>query len=113
MKSALRLRRPADFARVKRHGGGQRHPVMALSVCANRLTRNRYGIVVGKHIGVAVVRNRIKRRLRAALTRLHLSLRQGYDIVVTARRGLAAQPFSELCRILYQLLRRAQLIEMT
>ena len=111
MKSALKLRRPADFVRVKRQGRTQRHPAMSISYCANQLARNRYGVVVGKHIGIAAIRNRVKRRLRAALASLHLRLRQGYDIVVKARRGLTAQPFNQLCRILNQLLRRAQLIE--
>ena len=86
---------------------------MSISYCANELARNRYGIVASKHIGIAVVRNRIKRRLRAALANTHPRLRQGYDIVVVARRGVSAQPFSELCRILYQLFRRAQLVETT
>lgn len=113
MKSALRLCHPADFARAKRQGKAQRHPSMLISYCANELPRNRYGIVVGKHIGIAVIRNRIKRRVRAVLGNMHLRLRQGYDIVVIVRRGVTAQPFSELCRILYQLFRRAQLIETT
>lgn len=56
-------------------------------------------------------RNRIKRRLRALLSELHPSLRQGFDIVVVARLGLQAQPFSQLRRILYELFMRAQLIE--
>ena len=86
MKSALRLRRPADFARAKRLGAVQRDRALMVSVCANRLQRNRYGVVVGKHIGIAVVRNRVKRRLRAVLAEMHPQLRQGFDIVVIARR---------------------------
>ncbi len=111
MRSALRLRRPADFARVRRFGTVARHPVMSISVSANGLVRNRYGIVTGKKIGIAVVRNRIKRRLRAALTELHPLLRQGFDIVVIARRALSAQPFSKIRRILSGLFLRARLTE--
>ena len=111
MKSALRLRRPADFARVRRSGGMHRHPAMAIGVCANELLHNRYGVVTGKRIGVAVIRNRCKRRIMAALDTLHPALRQGYDIVVIARQSLVEQPFSELQRILQGLFRRARLIE--
>ena len=111
MKSALRLRRPADFARAKRFGKAQRHPTLSISVCANLCERNRYGIVVGKRLGIAVTRNRIKRRLRAVLTELHPQLRQGFDIVVIARRAAPAQPFGELRRILCGLFLRARLIE--
>ena len=112
MKSALRLRRPADFARVRRRGSMHRHPAMAIGVCANELARNRYGIVTGKHIGGAVVRNSCKRRLAAALSNLHPALRQGYDIVLIARKGIIVQPFSELQRILHVLFARAELLEM-
>ena len=111
MRSALRLRRPVDFARVKRCGVVTRHPAMSISVCANGLVRNRYGIVTGKHVGIAVIRNRVKRRLRAAITELHPLLRQGFDVVLIARRGLSAQPFGELRRILSGLCTRARLIE--
>lgn len=111
MKSALRLRRPADFARVWRSGGMYRHPAMSIGVCANELAHNRYGIVTGRRIGIAVVRTRCKRRLAAALSNLHPALRQGFDIVVIARQSLVLQPFSELQRILQGLLTRAKLLE--
>lgn len=111
MKSALRLRRPADFARVKRFGKTQRHAALSVNFYANQLSRNRYGIVVSKRQGMAVCRNRIKRRLRAALSELHCGLGQGFDIVLVARRGVIAQPFDDLRRILSELFRRAQLIE--
>ena len=111
MKSALRLRRSADFARVRRSGSMHRHPAMAVGVCANEFAYNRYGVVTGKRVGIAVVRNRCKRRLLAALAQLHPKLRQGFDIVVIARRRLAVQPFSEMQRILHELFTRARLIE--
>lgn len=111
MKSALRLRRPTDFARVRRNGSLHRHPAMAVGVCANERLHNRYGVVTGKRIGVAVIRNRCKRRLVAALATLHPVLRQGYDVVVIARQSMIEQPFSALKRILEELFARAKLIE--
>ena len=88
-----------------------RHPMLVVSVCANALSHNRYGIVAGKWLGIAVLRNRCKRQLRAALFGLHGCLRQGFDIVVIARRKTGGQPFSEMQRILKRLLLRAELIE--
>ena len=111
MKTALRLRKPADFVNVRRNGSVQRHLSMSLAVCANALEHNRYGIVTGKRLGIAVARNRAKRRLRAIVLSLHPVLRQGYDIVVIARRQAAEQPFVELRRILTELFARAQLLE--
>ena len=110
MKTALRLRRPADFARVRRYGKLYRSPALLLSVCANELSHNRYGFVAGKTLGIAVIRNRCKRRLRAAVSLLHGELKQGFDIVIIPRRQLLGQPFAELQRILRRLFSRAQLI---
>ena len=111
MKSALRLRQSVDFGRVRRSGITHRHPAMAIGIRANELFHNRYGVVTGKSIGVAVIRNRCKRRLVAALDSLHPALRQGYDIVIIARKSMIKQPFSELQRILQELFTRAKLIE--
>lgn len=111
MKSALRLRRSADFERARRCGKVLRHRALLISFCANPLPHNRYGIVAGRRHGIAALRNRLKRRLRAALMDLHPGLRQGFDIVVVARGGAQAQPFGELRRMLSELFLRARLIE--
>jgi len=109
MKSALRLRHRADFAGVRAGGRKYRHSALALALRANGLSHNRYGFVTGKWLGTAVLRNRTKRRLRAAICQKHACLRQGYDIVVTARPMAAAQPFDELQRILNELFLQAEL----
>ena len=110
MKRALRLRRSADFARVRRQGRLIRHPLMRMGVCENALGRNRYGIVAGRRLGIAVERNRIKRSLRALLMSLHGELRQGYDIVLMPRREVLRQPFDQLRRILRQMFLQARIL---
>ncbi len=111
MKSALRLRRPSDFAGVQAHGKSYRHPALTLAFRANGWSHNRYGFVTSRRLGTATARNRIKRRLRAAMGQAHSCLLPGYDIVVIARPAALAQPFNELQRILNKLLSQARLIE--
>ena len=111
MKARMRLRRSADFARVRRDGQWQRHSALLLAVCGNGLPGNRYGFVVGGHIGNAVTRNRVKRRLRALIDALHEALQPGNDIVLIARQPVLRQPFAALRRILVMLLRRARLMK--
>ncbi|WP_442880084.1 ribonuclease P protein component [Aurantimonas sp. A2-1-M11] len=57
----------------------------------------RLGLTVTKKVGNAVVRNRIRRRLREAI-RLHAKadMASGIDYVVVARRDVLALPFAEL-----------------
>ncbi|MXX49441.1 MAG: ribonuclease P protein component [Chloroflexi bacterium] len=107
MKRALRLRRPADFSRVRRKGRQYRHRNLLLSRCENGLAHNRYGIVTGRRLGKAVERNRIKRRLRALLMSLHDGLRQGFDIVLLPRRAVLRQPFNALQRIIRRMFAKA------
>ena len=72
---------------------------------ANGLPHNRYGFVTSRAVGMAVVRNRVRRRLREAVR--PLSLKDGWDIVVIARRSAAEATYRELRESLASLLTRA------
>ena len=57
----------------------------------------RFGFTVTKKLGNAVKRNRIRRRLKAAIGELApASARAGYDYVVVARSAAFDRPFSEI-----------------
>ncbi len=73
----------------------------------NSLETSRVGLSVSKRVGKAVVRNLVKRRLREALRRL--DLRDGWDILLIARKGAGDTDFHTLERSLRSLCRRARL----
>jgi ribonuclease P protein component len=58
----------------------------------------RFGFTVTKALGNAVTRNRIRRRLKAAITALVTDgrARAGCDYVVIARAAALTQPFAEI-----------------
>jgi ribonuclease P protein component len=95
--SSMRLLRHADFERVYKKG--RRH--FAAHVTVFYLAREqgaglRIGFTVGKVLGGAVVRNRMKRRLREAV-RLHWpGVRVAVDIVINPKKSLLKVEFSEL-----------------
>ena len=62
----------------------------------NRLEQNRVGITVGKKLGHAVVRNRVRRRLREVYRLHEAAFLPGYDIVVVARSRCIQADFSKL-----------------
>jgi ribonuclease P protein component len=70
----------------------------------------RSGFVVGRRIGNAVARNRVKRRLREAVRARHPALVSGMDLVWIARPPLVAADFAAIGAAVEQLVRRARLM---
>ncbi|MXZ43325.1 MAG: ribonuclease P protein component [Caldilineaceae bacterium SB0666_bin_21] len=109
MKRKYSLRDQRTFARVRRAGRSRRNRLLVLCCLANHLPHNRFRFVVSKRVGNAVVRNRLKRRLRA-IFRLNLNrLHAGYDIVVVCRAEAARVGYWELEQAALQLVRRLHL----
>jgi len=69
----------------------------------------RAGISVGKRVGGAVRRNRVRRRLRELLRARLRELSPGWDVVISPRPPADSASFAELGEAIDQLLRRARL----
>ena len=71
----------------------------------------RVGIAAGRKVGGAVVRNRIRRRLKALLRDLAPQLTDDASILITVRAAAATASSAELQGDLVACLRRARLLE--
>ena len=81
-----RLVRPAEFERVKKEGRAERGKLLILGVLpVSDSHRFRAGFVTSKRVGGAVVRNRVRRRLRAVVRKHQEGLRDGLWVVTVAR----------------------------
>jgi ribonuclease P protein component len=89
------LRRRADFARVARTGRRRSAKYLTCLVVDGR-DQTRIGITVSAQVGGAVVRNRVRRRLRAILDRYAFSTLPRRDIVFIARPGAGELSFADL-----------------
>jgi ribonuclease P protein component len=108
MKREHRLRTPADFARVREHAPrGWPHRLLVAYVAPNDGTATRLGITVSGRVGNAVVRNRVRRRLKEALRARWHRLTPGVDVLVIARPPSAAAAWVDLCAALDNVLVRA------
>ena len=108
MKRSQRLRRARDFSAVYQRGRAWSNQMLAVRVLPNELPHGRYGFAVGKRVGAAVVRNKVKRRLREAVRALAPA--GGWDVVVIARPPTATADYAGLRAALASLLRRAGLL---
>ena len=106
------LKRPGEFKRVR--GGvrlatplfiieGRRRPEAAVDAAATgeampfAASGPRFGFTITRKVGPAVVRNKIRRRLKEALRTLEPSLmRRDHDYVVVASRATHDYPFAGL-----------------
>lgn len=91
MTSAGRLRRTRDYDEVYRRGARRRSPHFLLVSRKAENTGIRFGISVQKRLGGAVVRNRIRRRIREILRREDWPATGDWDVVVQPRTAKVAQ----------------------
>lgn len=94
MRKQQRLRKREDFVAVYRRGRFYGHHLVALRVLANGGELTRFGFVVSKGIGKAVVRNRVRRRLREGVRTLPVA--SGWDMMIVARPPAAAADYHRL-----------------
>ena len=112
MKFSHSLKLNHIFQRLYRTSG-QANGYLVLYARKNRTDTNRVGITVGKKLGHAVVRNRVRRRLREVYRLNEDQFLPGYDIVVVARSRCVDAPFDQLTKAYLALARKAGILKDT
>ncbi len=93
---AFFLRVTAEIEQAKRIGRRRQTPFFNLVSCASSSPRTRVGIIVGKRLGTAVVRNRAKRVFRELARQVREDLAASRNILVFPRREALAHPHAAL-----------------
>lgn len=92
-----RLVRASEFERVKREGRAERGKLLIIGVLPGQDRHSvRAGFVTSKRVGSAVVRNRVRRRLREIVRKHQQDLRADLWIVTIARPAAARATSREL-----------------
>ncbi len=102
-----RLRKRADFDSVRAHGKRVSDQLFVLIVAPSELARTRWGLAVSRRVGNAVVRNRVKRKIRESIR--DMRCKTGMDVIVSARPAAANAGSESVRRSLRQLAGRAGL----
>lgn len=111
------MRRSADFDATVRRGAraGRGTLVVHCRADVEAGSRTRVGLVVSRAVGGAVVRNKVRRRLRGVVVAQRAALPEGADVVVRALPPAGAADYSALSddfrSALRSAARRAGLVE--
>ncbi len=108
MRRQLRLRRRRDLEAVFQGRRTWANELLVLRNLPNELGHNRYGFVTSKRLGGAVVRNRVRRRLREAVR--SLPVRPGWDVIISAKVPAARSDFHALKEAVAELFASASML---
>lgn len=107
MQKQHRLTGDARISEIHREGRSVANGLLVFRLSPNGLDRSRFCFIAGKRVGNAVVRNRVKRRLRETVR--NSGFRPGWDTIVMARRGAGEADYYKLQKAVSNLMRRTRL----
>lgn len=102
-----RLLRRGEFDTVYRAGKRRSSSHFTVFFRANELPQSRFGVSIKKALGGAVMRNRIRRRVREMVRCNRQEIPAGWDIVIHPKSAVAMAPFAALTEDLLRLLQSA------
>lgn len=111
MKEARTVKKNHEFRRMYQKGRSSVNSYLVLYVRPNRRGYNRLGVTASTKLGKAVVRNRVKRRLREVWRLNDAQLKQGYDMILVARGRSIRGDFREVEKAYLRAAKELKLLE--
>lgn len=115
MNRCQRMKHGCDFASLRKHGRSQASRYLVLSTlnAPDRTGESPFlaGFITSKRVGIAVVRNRVRRRLRAIIDEFADRLVPGTMLVIIARYRAPEAPYATLRADWERLAKRAGILK--
>ncbi len=111
MKKTVSLKENHLFRRAYNRGKTAADSRLALYIRGNGRRENRLGFTVSTKLGRAVVRNKVRRRLREIYRLNEDKLRGGCDVVVVARVRAASSDYHQLEKAFLRLADKLELLK--
>ena len=109
MQQRQKLTSSKRFTQIHVEGSSAANRLLVIRYLANGSEGSRFGFLVNKRIGNAIVRNRVKRRLRELVR--NNRVKAGWDALIIVRRSAGAAKYQELKNATDNLLQRANLVD--
>ena len=111
MKRATTVKENYEFRRIYAKGRSGVSPYLVVYCRPNRRKNNRLGVTVSAKLGHAVVRNRVRRRLREIFRLAQPEMKQGYDVILVARSRAVNATYRELTEAYLRVCKKLELLE--
>ncbi len=96
MEKKYRIRKNMEFKEIYKDGKNYWNRNLILYVRRNDLKETRVGYTITKKIGNAVIRNKIRRRMKEIYRSNFHNVKEGYDLIFIAKKNVINIPFKEL-----------------
>ena len=109
LKRINRLKKRYQFNYVYKSGEHFSGEHMVLYVASSKTKNIKVGLAVTKKVGHAIVRNKVRRRLREIIKKQVPNLKQNNNIIVVARDNITEASFEKLSNEFLKLIKKANL----
>ena len=96
MKKKFVVKEHVDFTNIIQNGRYIRDKYFVVYYKNNELDHYRFGISVGKKVGNAVIRNKVKRQMRMIIDNYKKNYQNGMDYIIIIRSNYTNAVFSEI-----------------
>lgn len=111
MRKTKSIKENHTFRRLYSRGKSAVSPYLVMYTQKNRAGETRLGITVSTKVGGAVVRNRVRRRIREAYRRNEEKFSDAIDLVIVSRVRCAHASYAEIEKSLLTLARQLRLLK--
>lgn len=111
VKRATTVKENYEFRRMYAKGKSGVSSCLVVYCRPNKRDHNRLGVTVSAKLGHAVVRNRIRRRLREIYRLSQPKMKQGFDIILVARSRAVTATYQDLERAYFRICEKLDLLE--
>lgn len=111
LKKQYRLKKRKEFGFIYKNGKYSACKILSVTYCKGYKKPCKVGFSVSNKIGNAVVRNKIKRRLRDCTSKIIGKLNDNYNYVIVAREPISETSYKDINESLIYCLNKAGLLK--
>lgn len=108
MRKELRVKKSQEFSEIMNYKKFYNSNVMTLYVKPKKEEINRVGLSVGKKIGNAVIRNKVKRQVRMMVQETY-TFEENFDTIILIRKKFTEESYDSNKKVLEMLLKKVNI----